>query len=315
MVDYNEISHEGLRALEVSNRNISFITVPALGGKIISLTNKNSGFDFIYNNTAIKNRIWEYNSDFSITNASGIDECFPTVGKSKYKEFPWDNINIPDHGEIWTQDLKTKISEKVINQGIYGVRFPYYFNRKIILSKNKLIFNYHVTNLSSYNFKYIWSFHPIFKLLPGTQIGIDGNPDMYLDYSTNNRFQLKVKKYRWPIAIEKSGKKIDFSNIDITDSGDAEKIYLNNLFSGKVDVYYTVQKEKISAVFDIEALRYLGVWINRKGWPFNKNKIDSMAIEPCNCVTDKFEDSVKRGAFGILEGNSRASWEIELIMG
>ena len=53
----------------------------------------------------------------------------------------------------------------------------------------------------------------------GTEIKLENNPEMYVDYSTNNRFQLREKKYKWPVASDKQGNNIDFSNIIITDSG------------------------------------------------------------------------------------------------
>ena len=34
--------------------------------------------------------------------ASGFDECFPTIGACAYPEAPWQGVIAPDHGELWT---------------------------------------------------------------------------------------------------------------------------------------------------------------------------------------------------------------------
>jgi hypothetical protein len=312
MIKFNEVFHEGLRAIEMANDHISLTTIPLLGGKIVTLINKKSGFNFIYKNKNVKNHLWAYDSDFSKSNASGIDECFPTVAPSEYREFPWNNIKIPDHGEIWTQELKTLTKDSVLDQTVHGVRFPYVFNRKIKIDNNKIYFTYNIINLGSHDFKYIWSFHPILKLLPGTRINVNENPDMYIDFSTNSRFDLKIKKYKWPVAFDNSGSEIDFSVINDVDSGNAEKIYLDRIISGKVDLIYPEQNEKMSFKFNSTVLKHCGIWINRKGWPIDGYKLDSLAIEPCNCLSDRYEDSLKSGSFGIVKANSSTIWEIEL---
>jgi hypothetical protein len=309
-----EIELDGFKALNISNDFISITTIPSLGGKIVSVEDKKSGFDFAFKNPHIKNYSCKYASDFSNSSASGIDECFPTVALSKYTEYPWENIEIPDHGEIWSQEMETEVIGKTIVQKAHGVRFPYIFNRAINLEDNSLFLNYRVENLSNFDFKYAWSIHPHFILLENTEIHMENGTDIFVDFTKTNDFQLKTLKYKWPILETGDNKSIDFSKITAIDNGQAEKLYACNLKEGRVKLCYPDQKESITFKFNSELLSYCGIWIDHGGWPFNDNPYKVLAIEPCNCITDRFEDSVARRAFDVVKAKSYKEWKLDLII-
>ncbi|MCX6383074.1 MAG: hypothetical protein NTV16_01085, partial [Actinobacteria bacterium] len=56
-------------------------------------------------------------------------------------------------------------------------------------------------------------------------------------------------------------------------------------------------------------IKYCGLWINKNGWP-DKNPYKTIAIEPCNCVTDKLENSIKRNVYDIIPAESSFEWTI-----
>jgi len=309
-----EISYDGFKALNISNDFVSLTAIPSLGGKIVSVENKKSGFDFAFKNPYIKNHSCKYASDYSDSSASGIDECFPTVALSKYTEYPWENIEIPDHGEIWSQEMETEVTGKTIIQKVHGIRFPYIFNRAINIEDNSVSLNYRVENLSNIDYKYIWSIHPHFVLLENTEINMEKGADVFVDFTKTNDFQLKTFKYKWPVLKTGDGKEIDFSKITAIDNGQAEKLFVCNLKEGKVKLSYPEQDESITFKFNNEVLRYCGIWIDRGGWPFNDNPYKVLAIEPCNCITDRFEDTFKRGAFDVVKAKSYNEWKLELII-
>ncbi len=309
-----EIEYDGFRALNLSNPFLSLTVIPSLGGKIVSLYNKRSGFDFAFKNSHIDNHICEYDSDYAESSASGIDECFPTIALSQYEEQPWKGIKIPDHGEVWCQEVDTELKDNTIIQKIHGVRFPYCFNRTINLEENRVILNYRVENLSSFDLNYIWSIHPHFDLYENTKISIKGNPDVYVDFTKNNSFKLKTKKYKWPVLKTEDGKEIDFSLITDIENGDAEKLYLQNMIDGEIVLEYLDQNESITFRFDENILKYCGIWIDKNGWPFDTDPYKVLAIEPCSCISDRLEDSIQRGSFETVKAKNYDEWKLELII-
>ncbi len=314
MSKITEIEFEGFKAINASNSFISLTTIPALGGKIVSIENKKSGFDYAFKNKHIKNKPCSYDSDFSFSSASGIDECFPTVALSKYTEPPWENIAIPDHGEIWTQETETEIIGKTIIQKVNGIRFPYRFNRAINLEENIVSLNYRLENLSRIDFKYIWSIHPHFVLLENTEIIAGKETDVFVDFSKTNAFKIKTGKYKWPVLNTEEGRAVDFSKISDIDDGMADKLYLCNMLTGEARLNYLDKHESMVFRFNKDVLKYCGIWIDRAGWPFNENPYRVLAIEPCNCISDRFEDSLQRGAFDVVGAKSYNEWKLELVI-
>jgi len=312
--ELKEIIYDGFKALNLSNSFTSVIVVPSLGGKIVSIEKRSSGFDYAFKNEHIKNKKCLYGSDYAASSASGVDECFPTVAASRYTEFPWEDIAIPDHGEIWAQEVEIEIVGKTIIQKAYGIRFPYVFRRAINLEDNTVSINYRVENPGTMDFNYIWSIHPHFNLYENTEIIIEGNPDVYMDFSMKNAFKMKTHKYKWPVLTTDNGKMINFSKIEDVDNGDGEKFYLCNMSRGEVKLRYPDKDETMIFKFNKDILKYCGIWIDRNCWPFNTEPYKVLAIEPCNCISDRFEDSLQRKAYNTIKAKNYAEWKLELIL-
>ena len=46
-----------------------------------------------------------------------------------------------------------------------------------------------------------------------TRILLEGNPDVFVDFTKNNAFTIKTKKYKWPILKTDDGREIDAISI------------------------------------------------------------------------------------------------------
>jgi len=157
-----ETTWDSYSALTLENDELSIVTIPELGGKIISFVGKCQGFD---------------------------------------PEAPWNGVPLPDKGELWTQEFATSIQRDSVVQKVRGVRFPYEFTRKLRLRKNALLLDYTLENLCSFGFKYIWSLQPHLVLTTDMEIALDGPGRFYVDWSKNRTFETRTKKYEWPVAV------------------------------------------------------------------------------------------------------------------
>jgi len=164
------------------------------------------------------------------------------------------------------------------------------------------------------DYKFGWSMHPQFKIMDGALIEIKGCPGLYVDFSTKYNFGSARKKYKWPYAIDTDNKKIDFSRITDIDDGSLTKLYLSDMQGKVVNIYYKEVQHKLGVQFDSDNAGFYGIAINKGGWPFNGRPYKWIGIEPCNCITDKLSDSIKRGIFGLLKQNRNESWEVTLVI-
>jgi len=310
MARIQKIELERFKAITIKNEKISLTTIPELGGKIISIINRETGFDFIWRNETIKLQKFSYDSDFAFSDGSGVDECFSTIAPCKYIDFPWKSINIPDHGEIWSLSFKTMVKGDKIIQKVCGVRFPYTFTRVIGIDGNAIRLSYKVENLSQFKFDFIWAIHPIFKLRKNTEVIIEGSPDVTVGFSINEELILRDKKYVWPVIETEDGRSMDFSKIDV-DKRYAVKFVLSNLSTGVVTLRYGDKNEKMDIIFSKDKIKYCGLWINSKGWPGESlYKYSHIAIEPCNGITDSLKECIQRNGFGSIKGGDQITWDV-----
>jgi len=311
----SEVVCQNFKGIKIENQIVSIITIPDIGGKIISIRDKKNDFEFVFDKSNDGLKISNYGSNFDIESPAGIDECFPTVGKCRYPEYPWEGTVIPDHGEIWPLKFKTSIMGSCsIRQEVNGIRFPYLFKRKIRLIRNMIIFSYQLISLCSMDFKYGWSMHPQFVIREDSIIEVKNHPDFYVDFSTKYNFNSNDKKYQWPYATGKENNKIDFSKVINIGDGSLTKLYLSGIQDNMVSLFYKKEKQKLGVKLDSGNSSICGIALNKGGWPFNGKPYKWIGIEPCNCITDKLSDSVERGFFGLLKHKSIRNWEVSFVI-
>jgi hypothetical protein len=106
----------------------------------------------------------DYFEDFD---ASGFDECFPTVFACQY---PLDHdVSLPDHGElraasweVWKQDDRV-----IMEASSRALRCR--FRKSVQLEGDELSIEYELTNESDQRVCYLWSAHPLLRVEPGSR--------------------------------------------------------------------------------------------------------------------------------------------------
>lgn len=306
-----ETRHADLPALLVENEELALVCIPALGGKIASIINKRNGFDCAFVNPYTGIVKYPYDAPY-LTSDCGLGELLPSIGVGTYTEAPWKGIPLPDKGELWTQAMETTIDGTALRQKANGVRFPYLFTRSLTLEGNRVRLDYALENLCAFDFKYLWSMQPHLRLDGSMEIVAPTSSSFYVDWSRNYRFETASRKYPWPIAeTEGEGTGVDFSRIE-TMNGDADKLYLADLPRGEVSLVYHDRRQRVGFHFDTAMNPYCGLWINKAGWPEDKDPTRLVAIQPCNCMSDFFETSDRNGAIGLVRAKSRNEWRVEM---
>ena len=305
-----ETTWDSYSALTLENDELSIVTIPELGGKIISFVGKCKGFDPVFTNPNTGLVKYAYDSAYQ-TSDSGIGELLPSIGVGVYPEAPWNGVPLPDKGELWTQEFATSIQRDSVVQKVRGVRFPYEFTRKLRLRKNALLLDYTLENLCSFGFKYIWSLQPHLVLTTDMEIALDGPGRFYVDWSKNRTFETRTKKYEWPVAVTVEGTQVDFSRIRGLD-GNAEKLFLTEFAKGEVRLLYHDRGMAITWHFDNRLIANCGLWINRAGWPLAGKPTELIAVQPCTSTSDFFEDTCRQGSITVAAARSVSEWSVQV---
>src|SRR5665647_2081895 len=95
---YSRYKNKDSVVLESTRIRAEFIPDP--GGKMVSLINKETGYEYLVQR---KNEIYSdqpFDGVFVKGECSGFDDMFPTIDVCSYENEPWKGVKMADHGEV-----------------------------------------------------------------------------------------------------------------------------------------------------------------------------------------------------------------------
>lgn len=311
---------QGRPALQLQNEHASLVVLPELGGKIVSLRSSISGTEFLWQDPSRPYRTPQYGDDFGNYDASGWDECFPSIGACAYPAAPWSGSVVPDHGELWSIPWHAEqADDTTLYLHTYGVRFPYHFEKWIRLVPDAAGFTlrYRVTNLSPFPFPHLWSAHPLFAAEEGMRILLPGTPNMRLQHVIGERgISGDVgDEYTWPWLPSLSGHAVDYREIGSPALDANDKVVLDAPPEGWCALYRPHSGEYVGLTFTPDEIPFVGICVNHGGWPFTGARGFWVAVEPCTGWPDRLDQAVPDGAVATLPAGQTVEWKLDLRIG
>lgn len=299
-------------AVHIENKYLRLSVIPSLGGKIIELLNKSTGTQFLKECDRDLSTLNKplYGDDFLPPYAFGFDECFPNIAPGSI-EIDNEIKELPDHGEIWTQDCSYEVSENQIIIYAEGSILNYTFIKKISLNNQQVIIDYHLISKEKKSFNYVWSAHPLLNVHEGDEIEMDKEAhQMIVDFMSYGTYEASENIVNWPF-INKYQKDLSYSRVQSTSHELATKLYIHSKNNGCAGIYYPATDESISFNFDSKIIPHTGLWLCYGGWPKNsRNKQLTVAIEPARGGYDSLEEAINnRKAFAIEPGEEQ-QWQL-----
>lgn len=314
-----EVDFGGWRALALENGHVRLVLIPELGAKIVSLRARPGGAEFLWQDPTRPYRRPVFGDAFGNYDASGFDECFPTIAECRYPEAPWTGVTMADHGELWCSPWRYSLpDQRTLYLHAYGVRFPYHFERWITLADDAAHFTlrYRLTNLTPFALKSIWSAHPLFAAAEGMRVLLPGTPRMRLTHAIGRRIGGRpVAEYTWPWVEGADGAPLDYSRIGSPALDANDKVYADTPPEGWCALYQPSSGEFVGFSLSAAEIPLIGVCINHGGWPFSGARAFWAAIEPCTGWPDRLDDATKAGAYGTLGGWETTEWTLGLRLG
>lgn len=306
------MTEAGLRTIGISGYDLSLKVIPDLGGKICSL--KWNQREVLARNPRKPFRRAEYAAPYSGYDASGFDECFPTIGACLHPDFP-DTV-APDHGELWSIPWTEGESGDGVYLYVNGVRFPYSFHRWLqIEGPGHIQLRYEVKSHADRPYRYLWSAHPLLALHPGMVIHLPEGVRVRVDWSRDTRLGEMLAEHPWPITRDKQGNSVDLSQILPESARLVDKLYTTRLPEGWCalhdphDGFYVVMR------FSPQQIPYVGLSINLGGWPIEGPGYYNLGLEPCNGYPDRLDVAVQHGECITLPARGTLAWEWHLFIG
>lgn len=311
--DGEKQSVTGPETVELENDFLKLTLLPSIGGKITQLVNRQTGTQFLYEGSPDHFPIPEYGDTFNEQFAYGFDECFPTVSPCTYEEGT--DIDLPDHGELWSQAWEYEADKRSIKLWTEGNRFEYLFTRHITLEDNTVVIDYSMTNKGEFPFRYIWSSHPLLNVTAGDKLVIgDEVKEVMVNWTSDPKLGDLGEWISWP-ECSIDGQLVDLSQVQNPSLSFAGKFFTQKLKKGKVGLFHTKSDEALMLSFDTSHIPYLGIWLCYGGWPDGQqSKEHTVALEPCSGRPDSLLEACRRGENSEVLPSETHQWKLKLTL-
>ena len=312
------ITFKNWSAFQLENDFTSMVLIPEIGGKAVSIRSVATGREFLWQDSTRPYKKPRFGDAFANYVASGFDECFPSIGECVYPEFPWKGITVPDHGELWCGPWLAEPRDAGIYLHRFGVRFPYHFEKWVSLSTNAGSYTiaYRLTNLSDFEFKYLWAAHPLLAIQEGMQVVLPDEPQVRLTFALGNRVAGDfLQMFQWPWLSAPSGERVNYSLIGSAALNANDKLYADAPAEGWCALHDVQTGDFIAFSFPPEKLPFVGICINHGGWPFDGVKGYWVALEPCTSLPDELDQAIARNKNAVLAPHSTTEWSLTLHVG
>ena len=288
--------------MKLENDNISIECLTDHGGKLSSIFDKEKQFEFLFQNPKTNYSKAEVYSDFSLFEACGFDDTFPSIDA---QEVIFDNKKIayPDHGEIWSANMKAINLRDKIKLEYDSVILPYHYQKTISLKENGLKIDYFIKNTGDFDFPGFYTFHCLVDSKPAIELITPKDCNEVKIVFPSSRFE-QDECVNYPIAKNS----IDLSKPTLLNKNECEKFYFTKpLKEGVIGYDYKNERVKLLISFDSKKLPYLGFWNTQGGFRSDYN----FALEMSNGYYDSIDIARKNNACPILKTGEEFSFSIE----
>lgn len=306
-------TYRGIESLVLESPALRAEFLPQAGAKLASLLDKEHGVEHLWQPKADPYPLPEYDAPFTRNEMFGLDEMFPTLCECHYEHAPWKGTRLPDHGEVWALPWDVEILDgAALHFWTYGVRLPYRLDKWVRFSDERILRSeYEARNLSPFDFDFIWTIHPLFNVVEGSRLILPPGVEQIINVfgGRGGRLGEPYALHPWPKTQTPTGEPYALDRISPRQTRQWEKYYVH----GKMpEGWCALQRpdtgDTVALSYPVEALPYLGFWINECGWDEQYN----MGFEPCTAAHDRLDFAAKWGTSATLCGKSTRRWHMNL---
>jgi hypothetical protein len=301
--------YKNVTAIALETDLVRVLFLPENGGKLASIVQKNTSREFLVQAPGLDYKELAYDGDYVESECSGFDDMFPTIDRCFYTDHPWKGIEMPDHGEVCALKWHYEIQEHCLYMYVYGVRFPYKLEKWVNFAEgSSLNIRYKATNLSGFDFNYIWAAHPMIQMEEGGEIIVPfmGGEPVVSMYSSDINVHYG-DNFSWPNitawdGIDETGGRVN------PDNKRGYKFFFKHQIPEGWCAYQYSDGTIFRFSFPKENVPYLGVWVNESEF---KN-CSSVALEMCTGSYDRPDVAKKIGQHCMLPAKADCSWHLNI---
>jgi hypothetical protein len=303
--------YKGQEAVSIETGSILAQFLPLIGSKMCSLVYKPLGSELLVQRPGKEYLLEPYGGDYVAAECSGFDDMFPTIDKCFYETYPWQGTPIPDHGEVWSIPWDCSVEDDGLRFVTCGVRFPYKLEKWVYFADDTILrIDYRLSNLSSFDFDFMWAGHPMFYLEEGCELVLPpGVKGIVSTLSYSGALGRYGDEFAWPTFRLPDGTERDLRRIRPEKTKDAEKYFVKGKMpEGWCALKYRQSDFTLALSFPVAQVPYLAILPNEGGW----QDLYNIFLEPCTASFDRLDVAKLHGEFSTVKAKSVYEWHLNL---
>jgi galactose mutarotase-like enzyme len=295
-ISFNQ-SRDGIPLVRLENQTVTVDVAPAIGGRIVSLRDRRTGYEFLWRNPTLTLQALPPESPYDPNFYGGIDELLPSDLPETI-----DGIESPDHGELWTTPLTASAEGDTLVLSGPLPRWGLTYERRMRLNgdSSTLILNYRICNPTDTRRVFLWKLHAAMNIQPGDTIICPSSQAVVVDPDWS-RFT-DTRPFPWPTL---NGIRVDTVP---TAPGQADFFFLYDLKEGKMAWESHDRSRSFTYRFDNTVFRY--------AWYFaTYGKLDGLVtgiLEPCTCMPLSAPEAHRLGQCSELAPGQTLETQVEI---
>ncbi len=290
-------TRDGFAIAGLRNRNLELCVVPELGGRIVSLTNRQDQTQWCWQSAAP--RPWRRltrGTPFDQGALAGFDECIPTVAACTSG-----HTSHVDHGDAWTsawQVTSDNGDSRHLRMQVELESVTSTLERTIHLLPEGLRFDYLLSNHSPQPQQILWAFHPLFPLQANTRL-----------LFWQRGWEWRIESIEAPDgdtahAPEAGPGLIDWLLERPTGAPACAKLFARTP-PGLNRITIDRNGSKLHVSVEQQHIPWIGVWVSAGGWHGHHH----LAIEPSNAGCDAVSAA---NDLPLLAPGGKRAWAFEM---
>jgi galactose mutarotase-like enzyme len=243
-----------LNVLKLENEWFAVSVLPEVGAKILSLYDKASKRQILWENPRIRPQTYPIDANFDNYWCGGWDDAYPTADACVHAGEPFPNL-----GELrslaWQVEEHSALKTTLTT---FGPISPIHVTKSIWLSGQVLHMNFAVKSLSAIKLDFMWGTHPAFAIEAGTRLLIPAGIGI-VSQSNDESLGTPGDEYNWPHI-----NRTDMSVVPDSSAGINCGHYATDLEDG----WFAVESKGRGVLYEfpVETCPCLWMWLVYGGW-------------------------------------------------
>lgn len=291
---------DGTPVVRMENDFLRVDVAPGVGGRVVSLVDLVTGYEFLWHNAALKLERLAPGSEYDPNFYGGVDELLPNDIPESIN-----GVDSPDHGELWTSELSGRVDgASLVMNGTLPINGLGYERRMTLRPAERVIdLDYRIENLTGERRVFMWKLHAALNIGPGDQIVCPARkvtvPD--LEWSRWN----SLGSFDWPII---EGQRADL--IPPLD-GTMDFLHLTDLEAGKMALKKASRGLIFEYEFDTEVFPY--AWLFASFGAFLGHY--TALLEPCSTMPISVAEADELGQCSVLQPGEKLETRVSIYAG